>query len=142
MQLLSDGVRSVQLVVLVVSLYFLRSFTCFLTVCGITFSLTVTTSCCGHSFLHAFLSEMLKASINFQFYLTGFMSCMPYPLTWASVMYNELLPCPLTWVCLFPVLSSGLFRSNPATPAILLCLFLVLVQPFCAVFLFTFDKVV
>ena len=133
-------VRSVRLVVFVVSLYFLGSFTCFLTFCGITFSPTVTTSCCGRSFLHDSLSEMLKASINFQFYPTGFMSCMPYPLTWACMIYNgllpcpltwvclihnELLPCPLTWVCLFPVLSSGLLRSNPAIPAILLFLFLV-----------------
>ena len=125
MQLLSNVVRSVQLVVLVVSLYFLGSFTFFLTFCGITFSPTVTTCCCGHSFFYDFLSEMLKASISFRFCPTGFMSCMPYPLTWACMICNELLPCPLTWVCLFPVLSSGLLRSNPAIPAILLFLFLV-----------------
>ena len=97
MQLLSDLMRFVRLVVCVVLLYLIGSFTCFLTFHGITFSPTVTTSHCGCSFFHDFLSEMLNASISFQFYLTGFLSCMPYPFDLGLFDTHKMINYPLLW---------------------------------------------
>ena len=145
--------RFVRLFLRIVPLYLIGSFTCFLTFRGITFSPTVTTSRCGCSFFHDFLSEMLNASISFQFYSTGFLSCMPYPLDlglfsthkkWLVTLSFDLglfdthkmisYPVLLTWASLI-LLSfyRDFYEAILQTPAILLFLFLVFVRPFCAI---------
>ena len=60
---------------------------------------TVTTSHCGCWLLSEFSICNAKRLCYFQFLVTGFYGHMPYPLTWALLLYiQESLPFPLTRV--------------------------------------------
>ena len=60
---------------------------------------TVTTSCCGCWLLSEFSICNAECLCYFQFLVTGFNGHMPYPLTWALLIYiQEFLPCLLTRV--------------------------------------------
>ena len=164
MQLLSDGVRFVRLVVLIVSLFSSDLITCFLTFGDITFPPICATSCCGHSLLCVFSVQNANCFINFQFLrlvstvssfirlvstLSSFIQLVSTISSFIRLVSTlssfirlvSLLPCLLTWVCLFFVLFFGTLLQEVYLLYMqyFFCLFLILVRPFVQ-FLFPLTK--
>ena len=146
MQFLSDGVRFVRLVVLVISLFPRYFITCFLTFGDITFLRFVPLVVVVVPLSVFSLSEMLNALLisSFLRLVSTFSSFIQLVLTISSfirlvttlssfIRPGTTLPCLLTWVCLFFV---PFFFGILLQEVYLLymqyffCLFLILVRPF------------
>ena len=158
MQLLSDGARFVRLVIFVVSLYFSDFLPVFLPLVILPFLRFVPLVVVVVPFCVFSQSEKLNASLISSFIrlVSTISSFIPLVSTISGfirlvstissfIRLVSLLPCPLTWICLFFVLFFGTFLQEVYLLYMqyFFCLFLILVRPFCAILiLFPFDKVV
>ena len=147
MQLLSDGARFVRLVVFVVSLYSSDLLPVFLPLVIIPFLRLVPLVVVVVPFCVFSQSEMLSASL-----ISSFIRLVPTISSFIRLVSTissfirlvSLLPCPLTWVCLFFVLFFGTLLQEVYLLYMqyFFCLFLILVRPFVQFDFVPFDKVV
>ena len=158
MQLLSDGVRLVRLVVFVVSLYSSDLLPVFLPLVIIPFLRLVPLVVVVVPFCVFSQSEMLNASLISSFIrlvptissfirlVSAISSFIRLVSTISSfirlvstissfIRLVSLLPCPLNWVCLFFVLFFGTLLQEVYLLYMqyFFCLFLILVRPLCAI---------